>query len=136
MFKKVILLVLIICCTFVWDISYSALEQCKTWQDISALQWCLWDSTVVQPIWWNLEVAKWFKEIIINFIKNVWTILALAAIGFIAYGSMVLVASWWNDEKIKKWKNIIKWSLVWFLWLVSASWIIALIVNLIYWFNK
>lgn len=136
MFKKIFLIILIISSFFIWDLAYSALEQCKTWQDLTSLEGCLSDSNVVQTwSWWNLKVSGWFKIVILNFIKNVWTILALAAIGFIAYGSMVLVSSWGNDEKIKKWKNIIKWALIWFTWLVAASWIIAIIINLIYWLN-
>jgi hypothetical protein len=55
------------------------------------------------------------------------------AVWSIAYGSMVIVTSVWADDKITKWRNIIKWSLVWFLILVSAAWLIKLIIYVMYW---
>ncbi len=135
MIKKILIFSFLVLSLFAFNPVLSDYSACKQdwniWDMKTTLQWCLDWSTVVQSN--DLTVSGWFKTIILNFIKNVSIILALAAIWFIAYGSMVLVASWWNDEKIKKWKNIIKWSLVGFLWLVSASWIIALLVNLIYW---
>nr|MDD3720144.1 hypothetical protein [Candidatus Gracilibacteria bacterium] len=136
MFKKIFLIILIISSFFIGDLAYSALEQCKTGQDLTSLEGCLSDSNVVQTgSGGNLKVSGGFKIVILNFIKNVGTILALAAIGFIAYGSMVLVSSGGNDEKIKKGKNIIKWALIGFTGLVAASGIIAIIINLIYGLN-
>lgn len=133
MLKKIIFICIVLISFWVSDMF--ANQVCKQdWNitDIkSALTSCINWSDVIQSN--DLTVASWFKDLVLKFVRNVSIILALAAIGFIAYGSMILVASWWNDEKIKKWKNIIKWSLLWFVWLVSASWIIALIVNLIYW---
>lgn len=133
MVRRIILLAFLIISFIVFTDVLNAWN-CKT-TDVQDIKWsletCLKWSTVIQSD--DLTVSGWFKTIIINFIKNISIILALAAIWFIAYGSMFLVASWWNDEKIKKWKNIIMWSLIWFAWLVSASWLIAIIVNLIYW---
>ncbi len=92
--------------------------------------------------WWNLvdpwsgmKIEDWVKAFIIKIVKNISIILSLSAIGFIAYWSMMLVLSWWNDEKIKKWKEIIKWSILWFIALLSTSWVIALVVNIIYGIN-
>lgn len=107
--------------------------ECKLWWDVwSSLEWCLWNKDVIQ--WeWNLNVESWFKQLIIDFIEKISIILAILAVWSIAYWSMVIVTSVWNDEKIKKWRNIIQWSLVWFVILVAASWIIQLIIYIIYW---
>jgi hypothetical protein len=38
----------------------------------------------------------------------------------------------WEDEKSKKAKDIIKWSIIWFIWVLTASVIVNLLVNFIY----
>jgi hypothetical protein len=37
-----------------------------------------------------------------------------------------------NDDKIKKAKDIVKWWIVWFLWVISAGLLIALVVNIMF----
>jgi hypothetical protein len=130
MFKKIILFIFIFVSFFLsYNFSYWT---CELWSDIgSSLESCLWNKDVIQ--WWNLKVESWFKLLIISFIDTISIILAILAVWSIAYWSMVIVTSIWNEEKIKKWRNIIQWALVWFLILVSASWIIKLIIYIIYW---
>jgi hypothetical protein len=54
------------------------------------------------------------------------------AVGTIVYGAFLLTLSAWEDEKVKKAKDIIKWGIIWFLGVISASGIIFLIVNIMY----
>lgn len=96
-----------------------------------SLEGCLWGSDVVQAN--DLTVDAWFKDLIVSFVKKISSILAILAVWSIAYWSMVMVVSWWSEEKIKKWRNIIKWALLWFLVLVSAAWIIKIIIYVVYW---
>lgn len=107
------------------------------WENIdvsSAINNCLQGSQVLVQSWTdaNLKVEDWFKDVIYNWIKNIWGILWLIAMWAIAYGAFTLVISSWDDEKLKKWKDIVKWWILGFLWVVLASSIIAILVNVIY----
>lgn len=131
MLKKIIFIFIFSVLLF-WFFEFSYWAWCNLWANIwDSIESCIWDSSVLQP--WDLKVTGWFKSLIVDFINKVSTILAIVAVWSIAYGSMVIVSSFWNDEKIKKWRNIIKWALIWFLVLVSAAWIIKLIIYIIYW---
>jgi hypothetical protein len=131
MFKKTILTIFIFLSFFLsYNFSYWV---CELWSDIwSSLEWCLDTKDV---IWTNgdLKVESWFKALIVSFVEKIAIILAILAVWSIAYWSMVIVTSVWNDEKIKKWRNIIQWALVWFTVLVSAAWIIKVIIYIMYW---
>lgn len=131
MFKKITLIILFILSFFLFlDFSYWT---CKLWEGKigDSLEACLDGSDVLQAD--DLTVTSWFKKMIVWFIQKISTILAILAVWSIAYWSMVIVTSVWSDDKIKKWRNIIKWSLLWFLILVSASWIIKIIIYFVYW---
>lgn len=129
MFKKIAIIIITIITIFFW--LNVANWTCQLWWDIgSSIETCIWTAKVMKTD--DLTVEAWFKDLIVSFVNKIWTILAVVAVGSIAYGSMVIVISWWNDEKIKKWRNIIKWSLVGFLILVSAAWIIKLIIYIVY----
>jgi hypothetical protein len=133
MFKKIILFIFIFLSFFLsYNFSYWVWTCNLAWDIWSSLEWCLWNKDVIQ---WpsDLRVESWFKDLVIGFIETISIILAILAVWSIAYWSMVIVTSIWNEEKIKKWRNIIQWALVWFLILVSASWIIKLIIYIIYW---
>jgi len=131
MFKKIILTIFIFLSFFFsYNFSYWACN--LAWDIWSSLEWCLETKDVIQ--WnWDLKVESWFKALIVSFIQKISIILAILAVWSIAYWAMVIVTSVWNDEKIKKWRNIIQWSLTWFVILVAASWIIQLIIYIIYW---
>ncbi len=132
MFKKIILTIFIFLSFFLsynfsyWDCNLWA------WSVTEALDWCLDNKDLIETNG-DLKVDSWFKALIITFVKKISIILAVLAVWSVAYWSMVIVISVWNDEKIKKWRNIIQWSLVWFAILVSAAWIIKLIIYIIYW---
>lgn len=133
MIKKIIIFLVLMFSVFsIW------LADCiiPEWTDIdvsSAINNCLQGSSVlVQSPWDNLTVEWWFKDVIYNWVQNIWGILWLLAIWAITYWAFTLVISSWDDEKLKKWKDIIKWWILGFLWVVLASSIIAIIVNVIY----
>ncbi len=135
MIKKIIILFFLLFSIF--SINY-VFWNCEVWGDLSnSLEACLEskNTTVLQSPTWDLKVTWWFKNLVVFFVENIATFIALLAIWSIAFWSLVIVASWWNEEKISKWRKIIIWSLVWFLALVSANGIIRIIVYLIYWFD-
>jgi hypothetical protein len=133
--KKIIILLFIILINFsILDFSYW--NNCSynwVWDVAEAIWDCLGNSSLVEA-WnsWNLDVDDWFKEQLINWTKKIATYLAFWAIFSIAFGSLQMVLSWWEEEKIKKWKDVIKWWIIWFLWVVSAGFLISVVVKLIY----
>lgn len=113
------------------------------WADCKYIKWsdtagnlasCLSDWKVLDP--WSVEVLwnweQWFKYQINEWISKLAVALSLLAIAWIAYGSFMFVISAWEEEKVKKWKDIVKWSIIGMIGVVLASWIIAIIVNLMY----
>lgn len=81
----------------------------------------------------SLTAEKWFKNLIGQITQNLMYIFWVIAIWAIAYGWLTLTLSAWNDDKIKKWKDLIKWASLGFLVIISAWWIITIIVKVIYW---
>ncbi|MDD3145572.1 MAG: hypothetical protein PHV23_05690 [Candidatus Gracilibacteria bacterium] len=76
-----------------------------------------------------------FQQTINTWTKNISLYLGIGAVLGIVYGSFMMTISAGEDEKINKSKDIIKWSIIGFLGLISASFIINLIVRVIYSFN-
>lgn len=85
--------------------------------------------------WWSGEfsVDWWFKTTVNNWIKNISLVLWIVAVWALVYAWMLFQFSAWEDDKIKKAKDIFKWTTIWFLLLISASWIIYVVINLVYW---
>jgi len=114
------------------DFSNSACEY--NWTIEWSLDNCLSDSTLV----WagveksNAEIWKWFDKTIQNWTKNISLFLWIFAVLGIVYGSFMLTTSAWEDEKINKAKDTIKWSIIGFIWLITASFLINLLVKVIY----
>ena len=133
MLKKIILLFSLILISFSsYDLTFSACNY-NWWNVMSALEWCVWDwTTDLVETWDNLEVADWFKTKITDWTTKIATFLALWAIFSIAFGSLKMVLSRWEEEGIKKAKDIIKWWIIWLLAIVSAGFIISVVVKLIY----
>lgn len=129
--KKIILFLLLtissLSFAFAWDCWY------KLWQDVkTSLNWCLSDTTLIKP-WSDLKTtSKNFSAKIYWISKTIAGVLSLAAIFGIAYWSFLMVTAAWEDEKIKKWKDVIKWSIIGFLWVVLASSFIVLITRFIF----
>jgi hypothetical protein len=131
MFRKIFIIIISLASFFLF-INFSYWANCELWWDVwTSLEWCLWWAAVLQSP--DMYVESWFKTLIVSFVTKISTILAILAVWSIAYWSMVIVTSMWADDKITKWRNIIKWALIWFLVLVSAAWIIKLIIYIIYW---
>lgn len=93
---------------------------------------CISDTTVVQTWDTSVESQGGFKDVIIGWVRNIATILALLAVLFFVVWSLQLVLSTWDEEKLKKWKDMMKWAIVWFLAIVSAGSIITLLIRYFY----
>jgi hypothetical protein len=131
MIKKIILLFSLVLISFSsFDLTFSACNYIS-W-DISKAIWdCLSDSKLVETPE-KLDVETWFKEKISEWTTKIATFLALWAIFAIALGSLKMVLSGWEEEGIKKAKDIIKWWIIGLLWVVSAGFLISVVVKLVY----
>jgi len=92
------------------------------------------DSLLVS--WSDVRVNFWFKERIIKWVTNISVFMSIIAVGSIVYWAFMLTVSVWEDEKIKKWKDIVKWWIIGFLAIISAWWLIRVIIIFIYWVAK
>jgi len=133
MLKKLIKILIFASIFFTYTNTIYSAWSCSYWWDpLSSLEWCVSNTPVIQTT--NISNPEtWFKDLMLSYIGKISTVLAVAAIGSIAYWSMMMVISWWNDDKIKKWRKIIQWALIWFLLLISTWLIIKLVVYFVYW---
>ncbi len=92
---------------------------------------------VVAP-WDSLDLSHWnsFSDSLKKWSEKIAILIGSLAVFMLVYASFLLVISWWEEEKIKKAKDIIKWTLLWFIWLISAWLIVMIIVKLWYFFWK
>jgi len=97
----------------------------------NALVDCIHGSDVVHS-WGDFSVEGNFKTKISAWTRAIASFLSLLAVGAIVYGAFLMTISGWDDEKIKKGKDIVKWSIVWFLWVVTAGGLISILVNFIF----
>jgi len=95
-----------------------------------ALDKCLADAKLVS--WENVAVEWGFWTQIWLWTNNIALYLWIFAVWSIVFWAFMLTISWGEEEKIKKSKDIVKWGILWFLWVVTASAIINLIVKIIY----
>lgn len=93
------------------------IEKCKPENAVEATNW---------------KIENWFKAVLWKIIKNMMYVIWAFAIFAIVFGWFNIVISAWDDEKLKKWKDIVKWGALWFLWAISAAWLIPLLINFIY----
>lgn len=107
----------------------SSCQYNENWSIKWNLDNCLSDSTLV---WWDAKVWGWFDETIKKWVKNISIFLWIWAVFGIVYGSFMMTISSWEDEKVNKAKDTIKWSIIWFIWLITASFLINLIIRLFY----
>lgn len=129
---------LIILLAFIWMFYFSwvSFSECapsaedafEVWQ---ALDNCLngsklvgWTDSWIDGMWVSVKIKNW--------VNNISLYLLIFAVWSIVYGGLMMTLSAWEEEKIKKAKDIVKWWIVWFLWLISASAIISLIVKIMY----
>ncbi len=97
----------------------------------SAIDNCLSDSDIVASNG-TFSVENQFKTKINTWTRAIAGILALLAVGSIVYGGLLMTLSAGEDEKIKKGKDVVKWSIIGFLWVITAGWLISLVVNFIF----
>lgn len=96
-----------------------------------ALAGCVQGSDVVTS-GWDFSVEGNFKAKINSWTRTIASVLWLLAVGSIVLGSFMMVISGGEEEKIKKGKDIIKWSIIGFLWVISAWALISILVNFIF----
>lgn len=96
-----------------------------------SLDWCLWSTDLVDAQGW-MELDGGFRTVVLNWVTNIAWLLSLLAIWAIVYGAFLMTLSGWEDERIKKWKDIVKWSLLWFLALISSPALVRLVIEFIY----
>lgn len=88
-----------------------------------------WSSTVEVT---DASIETGFKSMIVNWIDNIAVLLWVMAVWSLIYGALSMTLSTWDDEKIKKSKDIVKWSLIWFIAVLSATTIVTLVINFMY----
>jgi len=96
----------------------------------AALDGCVSGSDFVKE--WDYTVEGGFKNLVNKWIRAIAGVLGLFAVGAIVYGALLMTLSAGEDEKIKKWKDIVKWSIIGFLGVVTAWGLIAILVNFIF----
>ncbi len=126
MLKKILLIMIFILLfipiTFWWNCSYDGQDD-LTSDDIDA---CVTPSWVLATS--SMEIRSGFKTKIQSWTKSIMEILWILAVWAIVYGWFFLVVSTWEEDKIKKWKDIIKWWIIWFLWVITAGLLIRVII--------
>lgn len=83
---------------------------------------------------WNAKI-EWgwgFWKKIITIANNIMLLAWVLAIWGLVYGGIIMTISAWNDEKINKWKKVFTWTILWFLGILSAWWIINIIIRLMF----
>jgi len=107
--------------------------ECKyseSWDISSNLDTCLSDSTLVNA--WGAKVWDQFDKYILWWITNIGLYLWFFAVLSIVIWSLMLTLSSWDDEKINKAKGVVKWGIIWFIWVITASALISILVKIIY----
>lgn len=114
-----------------WNIITAWTEKWVAWLLWECLKW----SWVVE-VEGKATIEDGFKVKINKWTNNIALFLGLLSIWAVIYGWLMMTLSAGEDEKIKKAKDIVKWSLVWLLWVILATTIVTLIINIIYWFSS
>lgn len=130
--KKIILIFVFIFSLFAsfnvyWSCSYDENDSTSI---VDNLNDCLSWTDLVNA--WNAKIEDWFWDYIKTWTNNIALYLWVFAVFAIVFGSIMLTISAWEDEKISKAKNIIKWWILGFLAVISASFIINLIIRIVY----
>jgi hypothetical protein len=133
MLKKLIItfLILVVSTFSFARFSFANCELTDYWVSDS-LNTCLSETTLLNSYNTKVWINWWFWERIKNWVDNIATVLWLLAVWAIVYWALLMTISAWEEEKTKKAKDIVKWSIIWFIWLISVSALIKLTVNVIY----
>ena len=122
--SKKILFVLLFTLSISFFINYS-------YAGCTTLSGCLNETNLVTS--WNLNIGDWgFKSKIIKWVEKIAWFLGLISVSALVYAAFMMTISGWEEEKINKAKDIIKWTILWFLWIVLAGSLITIIVKFMY----
>ncbi|NVP17772.1 hypothetical protein HUU51_03575 [Candidatus Gracilibacteria bacterium] len=129
--KKILFLIFLFSVLFLnFNISYSSCTPPDGDYDIKfELENCLYGAELVDA---GIDAGATFNESIKKWINNISVFLGIGAVLGIVYGSFMLTISAGEDEKVNKSKDIIKWSIIGFIGLITASFLINLIIRLFY----
>ena len=131
--KKIIILFgIILAFAFSWELQIFAAD-CEYIEGNSVSQNlgnCLSASDLVNPGDWKIEWSV--KAKIVYWTNQLAKLLWLLAVGAIVYGAGLMTLSVWDDEKIKKWKDVVKWSMLGFLWLLLAGALVRLVIEIMF----
>lgn len=97
------------------------------WANLDA---CLANSKLVKGGDAVIEVG--FKQRVVKWVDTLSIVIGILAVGAIVYASFLLTLSAGDDSKVDKAKKIVKWSLLGFLCLISASALIKITINVMY----
>lgn len=132
MLKKILLTIILL--TTIFSLNNLVAAECiydSEFTNANNLASCGLGERLVEP--WNVEIGSWkFKDSILIWIRNIAWFLGLIAVWSLVYAAFMMTISGWEEEKTKKAKDIVKWTILWFLWIVTASSLIAIIVNFMY----
>lgn len=128
-----------VCIFFLSFFSVFADDPCKYNVDTNtpvsiwdALDDCLdQDSSLVNSSG-DIQIEWKGKEFIAGWTTALAQLLGLLAVGAIVYGGLLMTLSGWDDEKIKKWKDVVKWAIIWFLWVVTAGALVRILIEFIF----
>lgn len=95
----------------------------------SFLEKCAPDWVVTQK---DMTIEKWAKDLVNKWIGNIATILWVLAVWSLIYAAILFQFANGEDEKINKAKGVVKWTMIGFLLLISASGIIYVVINMIF----
>jgi len=131
--KKIYILLLCFLGLFFLNHSISWAVDCwyNGWSIGGSLDGCLNGTDLVNANW-DMRLETGVKYQIITWTTALAKLFWLLAVGAIVYGGFMMTISGGEDEKIKKWKDIVKWSLLWFLAIVMTGTIIRVIVELVF----
>ena len=91
---------------------------------------CLNGSDLVNP--GDGLIESGLKNKIVYWTTQLASLLWLLAVWAIVYGGLMMTISWGEDEKIKKWKDIVKWAMIWFFALIVSGGVVRLIVEVMF----
>lgn len=100
----------------------------------SSLDGCLDDTNLVDASGPTLIEGN-VKYQIISWTNALASFFWLLAVWAIVYGGLLMTLAGWEDEKVKKGKDVVKWSLLWFLWIVVAGALVRVVIELMFSFT-
>lgn len=138
--KKTLLQSFALCLILIfWNWDFAHADDCRfdgTWGEsvTNIVEDCVKGTIVVNKD--DVEVGWWANDIVLNFIQIVWSILSILAVLMLVYSGFLMTLSTGDDEKIKKGKDLFKWTLIWYIALLSAGAIVSLVISTIYEFGR